>query len=262
MDHIRIVFGVAILLHLVCIFLTVSSFPEVPLDEITGSAQRHQAGSKTISDGKYHKFTNEEECDEIDDGIVQGSYQLERNDINTENNQETGEIPNNLHHGTNQQEAETRHVMDYGTNRQQDGWNQNKDNIGNGYESFGNDLEGQGHGEGQGQGQTDQNDIPQDISLKTYLLSILHLPKSIFWLCLTNLFSWMALLCYSLYFTDYVGQAVYGGDPTEPEGSPSHDAYASGVRLGSLAMSLYSLSCSIYSLVIEKLVKRFGKHFQ
>ena len=33
------------------------------------------------------------------------------------------------------------------------------------------------------------------------------------WLCLTNLFCWSSLVCYSLYFTDFVGQAVFRGNP-------------------------------------------------
>ena len=78
-------------------------------------------------------------------------------------------------------------------------------------------------------------------------------------LCLTNLFCWMSLVCYSLYFTDFVGQVVYHGDPSAPEGTPAHERYEAGVRMGSLGMSLYSLSCSCYSLSIEKLVKTFGK---
>jgi hypothetical protein len=32
-------------------------------------------------------------------------------------------------------------------------------------------------------------------------------------LCATNLFCWSAHVCYSLYFTDFVGEAVFGGDP-------------------------------------------------
>lgn len=47
-----------------------------------------------------------------------------------------------------------------------------------------------------------------------YLKTIVVMPKSIKLLCLTNLFCWMAHVCYSLYFTDYVGEAVFGGDPT------------------------------------------------
>lgn len=78
-------------------------------------------------------------------------------------------------------------------------------------------------------------------------------------LCLTNLFCWMSLVCYSLYFTDFVGQAVFHGDPTAPEGTAAHEAYEAGVRMGSLGMSLYSLSCSGYSLSIERLVNTFGE---
>ncbi len=98
-----------------------------------------------------------------------------------------------------------------------------------------------------------------EVSLKTYLLSIVNMPRSLWILCLTNLFSWMSLVCYSLYFTDFVGQAIYDGDPSAPEGSPAHNRYNEGVRMGSFGMSLYSLSCSIYSLNIERLVKKFGK---
>lgn len=39
------------------------------------------------------------------------------------------------------------------------------------------------------------------------------MPHSIRMLCLTNLFCWMAHVCYSLYFTDFVGEAVFLGNP-------------------------------------------------
>lgn len=61
--------------------------------------------------------------------------------------------------------------------------------------------------------------IPQteDVaSLKEYLQSIVIMPWSLRILCLTNLFCWMAHVCYSLYFTDFVGEAVFGGDPKVP----------------------------------------------
>lgn len=102
--------------------------------------------------------------------------------------------------------------------------------------------------------------ITTEITLKTYLLSIVRMPKSLLILCLTNLFSWMSLLCYSLFFTDFVGQAVYGGNPKAPVGSRAHELYDEGVRVGSFGMSLYSLACGIYSIFIEKLVDMFSKY--
>ncbi|CAF0753296.1 unnamed protein product [Didymodactylos carnosus] len=48
------------------------------------------------------------------------------------------------------------------------------------------------------------------VSYTDYLCSIIYMPSSLRWLCLTNFFCWMALVSYSLYFTDFVGQAVFG----------------------------------------------------
>lgn len=50
-------------------------------------------------------------------------------------------------------------------------------------------------------------------SLRHYLMSIVHMPKSIQTVCVTNFFCWSAHVCYSLYFTDFVGESVFGGDP-------------------------------------------------
>ena len=51
------------------------------------------------------------------------------------------------------------------------------------------------------------------VTLSMYLLSIVYMPHSLRMVCLTNLFCWMAHVCYSLYFTDFVGEAVFDGDP-------------------------------------------------
>jgi solute carrier family 45 protein 1/2/4 len=54
------------------------------------------------------------------------------------------------------------------------------------------------------------NDVK--ISYLDYIRSIIYMPSSLRWLCLTNFFCWMALVSYSLFFTDFVGQAVFGKD--------------------------------------------------
>jgi solute carrier family 45, member 1/2/4 len=47
-------------------------------------------------------------------------------------------------------------------------------------------------------------------TLKYYLNSIYEMPSSLRLLCLTHCFCWMSLLCYSLYFTDFVGEEIFG----------------------------------------------------
>nr|XP_054767294.1 membrane-associated transporter protein-like [Lytechinus pictus] len=103
-------------------------------------------------------------------------------------------------------------------------------------------------------------DEPEEMAtMGTYLLSIVFMPPSLRILCFTHLLGWMSLLCYSLYFTDFMGQEVYGGDPTAPPGSMARQVYADGVRKGSYAMALYSITCSITSLCTEWLIRKIGK---
>lgn len=102
-----------------------------------------------------------------------------------------------------------------------------------------------------------ENEANHKATLKEYLLSIVYMPHSLRQVCLTNLFCWMAHVCYSLYFTDFVGEAVFGGNPRAPADTEERELYEEGVRFGCWGMSMYSLSCSCYSLIIERLIQRF-----
>ncbi|CAF1123136.1 unnamed protein product [Adineta steineri] len=104
----------------------------------------------------------------------------------------------------------------------------------------------------------DDNKVDIEISYCDYIRSIIYMPSALRWLCLTNFFSWMALVSYSLFFTDFVGQAVFGGDPKLEYNHPLRLIYNDGVRFGSWGMSIYSISCSIYSYNIESLNNYFG----
>lgn len=95
-------------------------------------------------------------------------------------------------------------------------------------------------------------------SFAEYLTSIIFMPHSLRMVCLTNLFCWSAHVCYSLYFTDFVGESIFKGDPKAPEGSVEYTLYTEGVRFGCWGMAMYSLSCACYSMVIERLIKQYG----
>ena len=58
--------------------------------------------------------------------------------------------------------------------------------------------------------------ILDEMYLNTFYFdrTIIYMPNSLRVLCLTNLFCWMSLVCYSLYFTDFVGEAVFRGNPS------------------------------------------------
>ena len=240
--HVKVVFTIVLFIYLMCLIVTIMSVKEIPLGKLGLSEEDFQTEKKKVKKCKYRRFTNE--TDDEDEDSERG----EKEEMKTKN----GGLP------------------DYGSNF--------RDNVSNTptYNDKETDktkhktthsLSPPEHSSGNSNSNSDVESsnlkrgspIPSEISLKTYLKSIVRMPRSLAVLCVTNLFCWMSLVCYSLYFTDFVGQAIYGGDPLAPRGSYSHKRYEAGVRLGSFGMALYSISCSFYSLSIERLVKRFRK---
>ncbi|GIY69345.1 membrane-associated transporter protein [Caerostris extrusa] len=92
--------------------------------------------------------------------------------------------------------------------------------------------------------------------VKDFLKSLVHMPKSLKIQQKRLVRQRMSLVYYSLYFTDFVAECVFGGDPQAPEDSESYKLYKEGVQFGCWGMALYSLSCAIYSYFIEALVKK------
>jgi len=60
-----------------------------------------------------------------------------------------------------------------------------------------------------------------------------------------------------VFYTDFVGQAVYGGDPGAPEGSDLRNLYDHGVRIGSFGLLLHCVNSALYAAVVERLASRF-----
>ncbi|XP_055372751.1 proton-associated sugar transporter A-like [Condylostylus longicornis] len=105
---------------------------------------------------------------------------------------------------------------------------------------------------------TENEETETKASLLEYLKSIIIMPKSMSILCLTNLLAWMAYLCYCLYFTDFVGEAVFGGIPSVNPESKSNLVYEEGVRFGCWGLTICAAACSIHSIFTEKLIKLFN----
>ena len=91
----------------------------------------------------------------------------------------------------------------------------------------------------------------------TPVRSLTNVPFVLRRLALANFCSWTAIMGFNLFFTDFVGQAVYGGDPGAPEGSDLRDLYDHGVRVGSLGLLLHCVNSAVYAGVVE----RFAAHF-
>ncbi|XP_039604443.1 solute carrier family 45 member 3 [Polypterus senegalus] len=83
-------------------------------------------------------------------------------------------------------------------------------------------------------------------------------PKVIRQLFIAELCSWMALMTFIMFYTDFVGEGLYKGVPNAKPGSEERQRYDEGVRMGSLGLFLQCAISLVFSTFMEKLVKKLG----
>lgn len=222
--HVRAVFTLITFIFSICVAFTVTSFTEIPLRVLERQAQDPKLNGKTedtkiVGEVQPGSYGAVAGANNISQLDLQGPYRQ----IEGQNAPATSYINYGCEEGYHQQVSIAETSFSTPDNKEVASISTEKDNA----------------------------------TLKQYLLSIIYMPGSLRILCLTNLFCWSAHICYSLYFTDFVGEAVFKGDPKAADGTPQKELYEEGVRFGCWGMSMYSLSCAFYSLIIERLIKKF-----
>lgn len=182
--HVRAVFTLITVIFIICVAATITAFTEVPLSHLEGNVN-------ILPD-----FLNE---NSPENGDPEDPDILKENLSKPESNPFYGSITDPDKHRRDSQKKRMESLL-------------SKDEY--------TTLPGENIAETSfTKNQAHMNSVPHPIqeegvaSLSHYLLSIVFMPQSLRILCLTNLFSWSAHVCYSLYFTDYVGEAVFEGDP-------------------------------------------------
>uniref|UniRef100_A0A3B4ZEC8 Solute carrier family 45 member 3 n=1 Tax=Stegastes partitus TaxID=144197 RepID=A0A3B4ZEC8_9TELE len=91
--------------------------------------------------------------------------------------------------------------------------------------------------------------------------SYCHVPRVMRQLCVAQLCSWMAVMSFMLFYTDFVGEGLYEGVPSALPGSLSRQKYDEGIRMGSLGLFLQCATSTFFSLVMSRLVRHFGSRW-
>uniref|UniRef100_A0A480LKA6 Solute carrier family 45 member 3 n=1 Tax=Sus scrofa TaxID=9823 RepID=A0A480LKA6_PIG len=85
-----------------------------------------------------------------------------------------------------------------------------------------------------------------------------RMPRTLRRLFVAELCSWMAFMTFTLFYTDFVGEGLYQGVPRAEPGTEARRHYDEGVRMGSLGLFLQCAISLLFSLVMDRLVQRFG----
>ncbi|CAL1608310.1 unnamed protein product [Knipowitschia caucasica] len=96
------------------------------------------------------------------------------------------------------------------------------------------------------------------MSIKLLCIAIYRMPPSLRSLCTNHFLGWLSFEGMLLFYTDFMGEVVFEGDPKAPHDSEEYQRYNAGVNMGCWGMCIYAFSAAFYSAILEKLEERFS----
>ncbi|KAM5328962.1 membrane-associated transporter protein isoform 1-T1 [Glossophaga mutica] len=96
------------------------------------------------------------------------------------------------------------------------------------------------------------------MTIKSLLRALVSMPPHYRCLCISHLIGWTAFLSNMLFFTDFMGQIVYHGNPYSAHNSTEFLVYERGVEVGCWGLCVNALFSSLYSYFQKALVSFIG----
>uniref|UniRef100_A0A3P9N584 Solute carrier family 45 member 2 n=1 Tax=Poecilia reticulata TaxID=8081 RepID=A0A3P9N584_POERE len=96
------------------------------------------------------------------------------------------------------------------------------------------------------------------MTFRSLMKAIIHMPSHHRCLCISHLLGWAAFLCNMLFFTDFMGQIVYKGNPYAEHNSTAYATYERGVEVGCWGLCINAVSSALYSYVQRFLLPYIG----
>uniref|UniRef100_A0A4W6C9F1 Solute carrier family 45 member 4 n=1 Tax=Lates calcarifer TaxID=8187 RepID=A0A4W6C9F1_LATCA len=88
-----------------------------------------------------------------------------------------------------------------------------------------------------------------------------HMPPELLRLCACHLLTWFSIIAEAVFFTDFMGQVIYHGDPTAPANSTLLDNYHRGVQMGCWGLVIYAMTAATCSEQNEDKYEQLKSNF-
>uniref|UniRef100_A0A8C4EIE4 Solute carrier family 45 member 4b n=1 Tax=Dicentrarchus labrax TaxID=13489 RepID=A0A8C4EIE4_DICLA len=88
-------------------------------------------------------------------------------------------------------------------------------------------------------------------------LSMLKMPRQLWRLCVCHLLTWFSIIAEAVFYTDFMGQVIYHGDPTAPANSTELQNYNKGVQMGCWGLVVYAATAAVCSAILQKYLDNF-----
>uniref|UniRef100_A0A3Q3IJQ7 Solute carrier family 45 member 2 n=1 Tax=Monopterus albus TaxID=43700 RepID=A0A3Q3IJQ7_MONAL len=101
-------------------------------------------------------------------------------------------------------------------------------------------------------------EVQKRMTLRSLMKAFIDMPNHYRCLCVSHLLGWTAFLCNMLFFTDFMGQIVYKGNPYAAHNSTAYATYERGVEVGCWGLCINAVSSALYSYVQRFLLPYLG----
>ncbi|KAK2830457.1 hypothetical protein Q5P01_018388 [Channa striata] len=106
-------------------------------------------------------------------------------------------------------------------------------------------------------GDTESEEGEVETTVRLLWLSMLKMPPELLRLCACHLLTWFSIIAEAVFFTDFMGQVIYHGDPTSPVNTTSLDNYHKGVQMGCWGLVIYAMTAATCSALLQKYLDNF-----
>lgn len=106
-------------------------------------------------------------------------------------------------------------------------------------------------------GDTESEEGEVETTVRLLWLSMLKMPPELLRLCACHLLTWFSIIAEAVFFTDFMGQVIYHGDPTAPANSTLLENYHKGVQMGCWGLVIYAMTAATCSAILQKYLDNF-----
>ncbi|KAK5862357.1 hypothetical protein PBY51_017763 [Eleginops maclovinus] len=99
--------------------------------------------------------------------------------------------------------------------------------------------------------------LDKGTTVRLLWLSMFKMPRQLWTLCVCHLLTWFSIIAEAVFYTDFMGQVIYHGDPTAPSNSTELLKYHQGVQMGCWGLVVYAATAAVCSAILQKYLDNF-----
>ncbi|NXP24838.1 S45A4 protein, partial [Scytalopus superciliaris] len=106
-------------------------------------------------------------------------------------------------------------------------------------------------------GDTESEEGETETTVRLLWLSMLKMPKELLRLCVCHLLTWFSIIAEAVFYTDFMGQVIFQGDPKAPSNSTELHDYNAGVQMGCWGLVIYAATAAVCSALLQKYLDNY-----